>query len=179
MKKLLIGMLILATLLAGAAVGLAGYVRPTDQRDLSYGPITVGDKVADMLKRRQASLVLSEQDLNNLLKMKLASEPVENPNIRLTGADFRLQDGMLYATMNLLWKNRVPFEAAAEYRLRWTGSELYAEPLGAKVKNISIPEAIAQLPSPRVTLQDYLPAPVSVKNVRFEGTELIMELGLR
>lgn len=176
MRRLLVFVLGLFVLLLIGAFALLVYIRPDGERDLAYREFRAADKVADMVKRRQLNVVLTQEEVNGLLKKKLAESPGVTPEIRVTGADFTLQDGILTGDLNLLYLDKIPFGAKVVYTLKWQSPQLIAEFEKAQVKDFSLPRKWLELPPYAIRLNDLLPAFVSVKDVRMEHDSIRVEM---
>ncbi|WP_337104070.1 hypothetical protein [Paenibacillus sp. YIM B09110] len=135
---ILIGILIL--LLACGGWWLVSYVEPDEALTMSYEPISVKDKALDMIKKLKPELVLTEADINNLVKMHMSAsaEPLA-PDTTLDGAAFDLEGDRLVAKLNVTYKDRVPVQLQAEYKLEWQSPNIVLRPRALTVKDIHLP----------------------------------------
>jgi len=189
LKRLAILLIILILLLAGGIWWLLSYIAPQQQLDLNYEPIDVKSKLMDMVKRMRPELVLTEADVNNLIKMALASAdgrasgmpagdagasaPLPEAlagDIRITGASFELQGELLLAHINIMYKERIPAELQATYTLLWDSPTIILEPQSLAMKGISLPASMLDYVEIPLDLpsQDVL----SVRDVRFEDRQI-------
>lgn len=166
-----------ALILAGAAV--IWLIRPAEPLNMDYNDISILEKINDMVNRRQLSLVLNQEDINNLLKKSTSGRTEIAPNIRMTGVGFHLLDDRLTAVLNLNWHGIVPFEAQVKYRLRWQDPVLTLEPEDVRVKRFSVPGSLFTVHPETIRINDLLPALVAVKDMRFQGQSVAVDLKLR
>lgn len=167
-KRLFLTLVVLVVLLAGSACGLAVYIAPDEQLDLDYKPINLKQKALDMATSLKPELVLTVQDINDLIKKHLERDIAEN--VRLDGAKFSLQGDRLIADLNVTYMERVPAQVQAEYRMEWQDPNLALRPEGLSVKRIALP--YASLETIIVPLDLPTGDFVSVKEVRFESEQV-------
>lgn len=179
-KRLFIILIIILLLLGGALWWLLSYIAPDEQLGMSYSPIDVKDKAMDMVKKLKPELVLTESDINDLIKMNLkakyASSSSDHPNIEiakdvsLDGAAFELEENMLIAHLNVTYKERIPAALDAVYSLQWQSPNLVLRPESLSIKGTQLP--LSNLETIVVPLD--LPAQdvVSVKDVQFEKGQI-------
>lgn len=179
LRKLLITFAGLTAVLIVAGAAVLWLIRPTESLNMDYNEISVRAKINDMISRRKLSLVLYEEDINNLLKKSISGRPEIAPNIRTTGAAFHLRDDRLTAVLNLNWRGLVPFEAVVEYRLQWRDPVVTLEPEAVRVKRFSVPGSLFPVPQETIRINDLLPSLVAVKDVRFQGQTAAVDLKLR
>lgn len=170
-KKLAIIILVIALLLAGGVWWLASYVKPGETLTLSYEPINVRDKALAMIQNLKPELVLTEADINNLIKMHLASSaaPIA-PDTRLDGAAFELEGSTLTARLNVTYKDRLPAELLAEYKLEWQAPNIVLRPRSISVKDIHLP--LRMLETQIVPLDLPQQDRVTVQDVQFEQEQI-------
>ncbi|MDT2255940.1 hypothetical protein P7H25_10215 [Paenibacillus larvae] len=65
-------------------------------------------KIIDMVKDLNTELVLSSDEINQLAKKEIAKLPNVRPDVRITGADFKLNGNELEGDINLLYKDTIP-----------------------------------------------------------------------
>lgn len=166
--------LILVVIIAGVA-GLF-YIRPTETLDLNYRKVPIRDRAIDMVKRTSLEMIVTEADVNNLLKAKLAEDPIVREDVEVTGVKFTLLSDLLIADLNVLWKELVPSSLRIVYRLKWdsAASEIVATVEEAHIKAIPLPKSsIAGFVIP---LGDELPKPLKVEKVGWGVGELKVKL---
>lgn len=192
-KRLAVTCIILIVLIAGGIWWLLSYIAPQQQLDLAYEPIDVKSKVMDMVKRLKPELVLTEDDVNNLIKMTLvysegslaADMPIEGAgtaasiarDIQITGVKFELEGERLIAHLNVMYKDRIPAQLQAVYIMSWDAPNIVLRPQSLKVRDISLPAGMLEqieipldLPS-----QDIL----TVREVRFETGKMTISFRLQ
>ncbi|MCC2685178.1 MAG: hypothetical protein K0R75_2077 [Paenibacillaceae bacterium] len=179
MKKLLIFVLLLASLAYIGKAAAFRYIAPTDTHDLSYSEISIAPKIVDMVKNRQFAATLTEADVNSLLKQALARHPQLNDEVTVTGADFHLDGSRLTADLNLLYHGNIPIGATCYFQLSAAGSVLTATYDGATVKAIAIPPAWVTVPPLEIDLNEYMPSLVGIDRIDFAGTGVTLHFALR
>jgi hypothetical protein len=162
-------------LLGGAAWWLLSYIAPDEPLDMAYDSIDVKEKALDMIKRLKPELVLTEADINDLIKMHLESKlasreagesAMELANgIRLEGVAFELEENKLAARMNVTYRDRIPAGLDAVYSLEWQPPNIVLRPESLSVKEIGLPLRLLE----PIMIQLDLPAQdvVAVRDVRF------------
>ncbi|RCW47825.1 hypothetical protein [Paenibacillus prosopidis] len=174
-RRLLTAVVLIILLLGGAAWWLLSYIAPDEPLDMAYESIDVKEKALDMAKRLKPEFVLTEADINNMIKMhlerKLASREagassMELANgIHLDGAAFELEEDKLAARLNVTYRDRVPAELDAVYSLEWQPPNIALRPNSLSVKEIGLPVSLLE---PIIIPLD-LPADdvVTVRDVQF------------
>lgn len=179
MKRLLFALLTLALLLAIIAFGIIRYVKPTESLDLQYKELSIGAKVTDMIVKRQFAVDLTEDDIANIVKKQLAQQPQLSPDIVLTGARIELAGNRVNLVANVRYKGRIPAEVNAVYDLQWQDPNLRIVFRDARIKSISLPQSQFDPAPIDIGLNDLLPKAVAVKDVKFSGESVRIELKLR
>jgi hypothetical protein len=173
-KKLFGFLFVLLLLAAAAGVGAIYYVRPDPALNLQYEPVAIKEKALEMVKRMSFDMILSEEDVNNVLKKSLAQNPVRNRDVEVRGANFTVAGDRLTADLSLLWKNRIPAGVQVIYRLSWQQPDLVATVEQVKVKSVNLPSSLADdlvLPIGRE-----LPKPLKIKEVQLGEKEVTIVL---
>ncbi|WP_053372941.1 hypothetical protein [Paenibacillus sp. FJAT-27812] len=180
LKRFLTVIIIIVLLLGGAIWWLLSYIAPDEKLDMSYAPIDVKEKALGMVRKLKPELVLSEEDINHLIKMnmksKYAAEGAEGPflalekDIRLDGATFELEENKLIARMNVTYKNRIPAELDAVYSLDWQSPNITLRPQSLSIKEIALPIRMMET----IIIPLDLPAQdiVTVRDVQFENGQI-------
>jgi hypothetical protein len=175
-KRLMTVIIVFAVFIGGAGWWLISYIKPEEKLDMSYTPIDVKEKALAIVKKLKPELVLTESDINHLIKMHMIKEYASSDNgvsylelekdIRLDGAHFELEEDRLIARMNVTYKNRIPAELDAVYSLEWQAPDIVMRPQSLSIKGISLP--IGALETNIIPLD--LPSRdiVTVEDVRFE-----------
>ncbi|OMF32653.1 hypothetical protein BK133_14220 [Paenibacillus sp. FSL H8-0548] len=186
-KRLLTVIIVIALLLGGASWWLISYIKPEEQLDMSYTPIDVKEKALDMVKKLKPELVLTEADINHLIKMNMKKEYASSENgvsfleltkdLRLDGAHFDLEEDRLIARMNVTYMDRIPAELDAVYSLEWQAPNIVLRPQSLSLKNISLPTGVLET----IIIPLDLPSQdiVTVQAVRFEQDLLKIDFKLQ
>jgi hypothetical protein len=170
---------ILLILLAGAGWWLTSYIAPDEQLDLTYTPISIKDKAWDIIKNMKTELILTESDVNFLIKSGLQSQLPRaeetgalqlDENVRLDGAAFKLEQDELTARMNVTWQNTIAAELNATYRLEWQQDRIALRPQSLSLKGLPLPLRLLEpiLIPLELPEQNY----VSISNVAFEPGQI-------
>ncbi|MFD0589531.1 hypothetical protein ACFQZE_16200 [Paenibacillus sp. GCM10027627] len=165
LKRLCITLLVLLVLAGGGAWWLLSYIKPDKPLDLQYRPIDVGHKAMEMIHSFKPELVLTEPEVNDLIKKHLKRDIAKN--VLLDGAEFQLEGDRLLADLNITYRDRIPAEVKVEYRMEWQEPNLVLKPESLHLKGIGLPTSMID------TLSIPLELPtgelVSVENVNFEN----------
>lgn len=176
-KRLVIALILLVVLLIGGGWWFLSYIAPQETLDLSYEHIDVKEKAISMVKRMKPELILTEADINNLIKMQLqdgAANAKLPPGVALDGARFELNGDLLLAHLNVTYKERIPAAVLVTYRMTWENPNVIITPLSMDMKGIALPQDTLEpfIISLDLTVQDL----VSVGDVRFEEDRMIIKL---
>lgn len=171
-------MFMLAIVVVGGllAAGAAYYVKPQETLDMQYRELNTTAQVTEMIRNRRFTLVLSELELNDLMKRSLSGNVSLPSQVKLDGARFRLQGDRLYADLNVRLWSAVPVGVTAEYQLVWRRPELVFEYGGARIRDVELPPSMLLLPEIVVNLDSMLPPAVTAAKVTFEPKQLVIGL---
>lgn len=187
LKRLLAALIVTVLLLGGAVWWLLSYIAPDEQLDMRYAPIDVNAKALDMVKKLKPELVLSEADINDLIKNHLNSKYASRgaggsslelaKDLRLDGAVFELEEDKLVARMNVTYMDRIPAELDAVYSLEWQPPNIALRPQSLSVKEIGLPLGMLET----IIIPLDLPAQdvLSVRDVLFEKDQLRIRFKLQ
>jgi len=187
LKRLLISVIVILLLLGGALWWFLSYIAPDEPLDMSYAPIDVKEKALDMVKKLKLELVLSESDINHLIKMNMKDEnAISRPesadqgiakDIHLDGANFDLEENKLIAQMNITYKNKIPARLDAVYSLDWESPNIILKPQSLSVKAIQLPLSTLET----IVIPLDLPAQdvVTVRDVQFEKDQMRIQFKLQ
>lgn len=167
-------LLIFVCVLLGAAVW---YVRPAEPLDLHYEPISVAQKIAEMVKARKPELHISESELNDILKKELAARSRPRPHVEINGARFEQRANRVTAYLNLKTAG-IPVGAAVDFELEWRAPDLIVRPTGTHMKALNVPASWLPLAPIVIPLDEALPPPIAIKQIRFKETGIVVSFGL-
>ncbi|MEK3883427.1 hypothetical protein [Paenibacillus sp. PL2-23] len=167
-KRLFLSFIVLIVVLAVALWGLLAYIAPDEQLDLNYDSVDIRGKALEMAKSLKLELVLTEQDINNLIKKRLERDIADH--VVLDGARFELQGDRLIAHLNVTYMELVSAQMKVEYRLEWQEPSLALRPQGLFVKGFELPDH--SLETIIVPLDLPTGEIVSVKEVQFEDGQV-------
>jgi hypothetical protein len=167
-KRLFITLGVLIVLVGGAVWWLLSYIAPDKQLDLNYSSIDLKEKAMDMARRLEPELILTESDVNNLIKKHLHPDVADG--VRLDGAQFHLSGDRLIADLNVTYRERISAQLQAEYRMEWQEPNLTLRPQSLSVKGIELP--IDLLDTIIVPLDLQSGELVFVQDVRFESKQV-------
>lgn len=167
----LVVVLIVALLLAG----LLAYAAPSKELTMDYTPIKLEDKLLEMMSNLNTELVLTEADVNALIKSHMNKQI--NEQITIQGADFKLQDNRLYAELNVLLNNRFAAEMHASYAISWNDPQLTLQPIELKLKDIKLPTSwLEEISFPLYDKEETL---IGIDRLNTRGNELVIKLRLQ
>ncbi|MGG1633971.1 hypothetical protein [Paenibacillus sp. NRS-1760] len=187
LKRLLMSFIVILLLLGGALWWFLLYIAPDEPLDMSYAPIDVKEKALDMVKKMKLELVLTESDINHLIKMNMKDElAISRPEsthqeiakaIHLDGANFDLEENRLIAQMNITYKNKIPARLDAVYSLDWESPNIILKPQSLSVKAIQLPLSMLET----IVIPLDLPAQdvVTVRDVQFENNQIKIRFKLQ
>ncbi|WP_168118699.1 hypothetical protein [Paenibacillus sp. HB172176] len=175
LRRLIVTLLVLIVVAGGACWWFISYISPDEKLDMSYQSIDMGEKIMDMIGRRKLELVLTEADVNNLIKMNMKRELADN--IVLDGAKFELEQDALHAVLNVNYHNLVPAQIDVDYRLEWKQPNIVLYPQAIAVKGIDLPLSMLEV----VEAPIQLPAGnrVKIENVAFGPQEIRVKFKLQ
>lgn len=176
MRKLILFLFVLLVIVGGSGVYGLYYIRPDPTLTLDYEPLSLKDKALDMAKRLSPELVLTEEDVNNLLKQALAEHPKQSPDVEVLGARFTLEGNRLQADLRLLWKGRVTAGMQVDYLLGWSEPNLTADVESVKLKGIKLSSGLTQ--DLAVPIGEELPPLIRIRNIEFGEREIRIRLDL-
>ena len=172
MRRLLLFLLFLGLLAAGAYYGAVRYVAPKEELTLDYKPFDLAGKVLQMVEERRLTLVISDEELNSLLVSRLAAEPAPHPDVRITGARFTREAELLHADVNLVIRERWKAGVRFDYRLEWDKPYLQARFEQATIRGNSLPQGLLSIPDVSVQIEELLPPLVGIKVIDLSGKDI-------
>ncbi|MCM3630393.1 hypothetical protein M3194_23965 [Paenibacillus glycanilyticus] len=181
MFRLLKWSIIIVLLLAAVAVGgglwLKSYVAPSEKLNLAYDPVSIKDKAAQMIQTLKPEIVLSEADVNNLIKSQLQSGGSGSlpPDTTLDGARFELGGDKLIAHLNMTYRNILPLGMLATYKMTWQAPNLILEPLSLTVKDYDLGRKRLD----RIVVPIELPSLIAIRDIQFQDKQIRIRLQLR
>lgn len=163
-KRFFVTLIVLIVIAGGAAWWLLSYIAPDKQLDLQYTSIDLREKALDMARRLEPELILTEADVNNLIKKDIDTDIAEN--VQLDGAAFHLDEDGLIADLNVTYRDSIRAGLQAVYRLEWQEPNLVLHPQSLSVKDVKLPLELLET----ITVPLDLPSGdvVAVDDVRFE-----------
>lgn len=152
------------------------HVKPTEALNLDYKEITISSKIADIVKNRKLEVQLTEQDLNDVVKKRLAAHQDLPNDFRIEGAKLTLQGTNLIADVNVRWREKIPIGAQMMFTLAWNPPNLVVQHQNTSIKGMQVPNEWFQLAPIELPIEDHLPKLIGVKNVMFEEKAIIVQL---
>jgi hypothetical protein len=174
LRKIFFGLVLIVILAVIAVLGGLFYIKPNQTLDLTYNQVPIKERALDMVRRMSLELIVTESDVNNLLKAELAKNPMVKNNVEVTGAKFTVNGDLLIADLNVLWKNLVPSSLRIVYRLQWENPNVIATIEEAKVKAISLPKS--SISGFVIPLGDELPKPLKIEKIDWGVGEIKVKL---
>lgn len=174
LRKLFIGLFLFIIVVIVATVAGLYYIKPSEPLDLTYGKVPIRERAIDMVKRMSLNMIVTESDVNSLLKSELAKDPFVQREVEVKGAKFTLIGDLLIADLNVLWKDLVPSGMRIVYRLSWESPNVVATVEEARIKSISLPTSLVS--GFVIPLGDELPKPLKVESIDWGIGELTVKL---
>ncbi|MFD0672499.1 hypothetical protein [Cohnella sp. GCM10027633] len=174
MRKFIIGLFVFIIVAVIAAVAGLYYIKPSQALDLTYGKVPIRERALDMAKRMSLDMIVTESDVNDILKGELAEDPHVQPDVEVKGAKFALIGELLIADLNVLWKDLVPSSLRIVYRLKWEAPNIVATVEEAKIKSISLPKS--SVSGFVIPLGDELPKPLKIEKIDWGVGEIKVKL---
>ncbi|WP_106766984.1 hypothetical protein [Paenibacillus faecalis] len=174
-SRFLLAFFIFIMIAAGAGIW---YIAPTKTMDLTYRSIDIKDKLISMIENRQLEMTLSEEEVVQMSKKNLVQYlNTHELGVDITGADFHMNGAVMTADMNGKW-GVLPFGVTLEFHMTSSGSRIILEHQQTKVRSLDIPLSIFKLDPIEISLKDYTPDMVTVKDVEFlqEGMKLTFKI---
>ncbi|WP_435168749.1 hypothetical protein [Paenibacillus glycanilyticus] len=176
LKWLIVIVVLLAAIAAGGGLWLKSYVAPDEKLDLSYDPVSIKDKAVEMVANLKPEIVLSESDVNNLIKSQLQSSPTSlPPDMTLDGARFEVNGDRLIAHLNMTYRDFLPVGMLATYKMSWQAPNLTFEPLSLTVKNYDLGKDRLD----RIVVPIELPSLIAIGNMEFQQDQIVIKLRLQ
>ena len=139
MRKVLFNFIWFALVCCLIVVLLSIYIKPTSKLTLEYEPVNVEQKIKEMVMQLKNETVLTENDIEAIIKQHL--DPQLTQNIKIEGAQFYLQNDQLHATMHVKWHDQVDVELKALYAFNWVEPTIMLTPISLHVKDIPLPNS--------------------------------------
>lgn len=174
LRKFILSLLVFVIVVVITALGALYYIKPNQTLDLNYHQVPIRERALDMVKRMSLEMVVTEEDVNDLLKADLADDPFVQANIEVTGAKFTVLGELLVADLNVLWKDLVPSSLRIVYRLHWNNPNVVATVEEAKIKDISLPKS--SISGFTIPLGNELPKPLKIEKMTFGVGEIKVKL---
>ncbi|GLX67424.1 hypothetical protein [Paenibacillus glycanilyticus] len=176
LKWSIIVLVLLVAAAAGGGLWLKSYVAPSEKLDLAYDPVSIEDKALQMVANLKPEIVLSEADVNNLIKSQLqgghsASLP---PDMKLDGARFELSGDRLIAHLNMTYRDFLPVGMLATYKMSWKAPNLIIEPVSLTVKDYDLGKERLD----RMVVPIQLPSMISIRDMQFQSNQIVIGLKL-
>lgn len=179
-KRLVVAIALLLALLLAGGWWFISYIAPQQKLDLTYEPINISAKALDMVKRLKPELIITEEDVDNLVKMQLqdgAANQTLPPNVKLDGAQIELNGDQLLAHLNVTYLNTIPAELLVTYQLSWQAPNIVVEPVSVNLKGIAL--STDNLERITIPLEMSIQNLVTVSDVRFEGDHIVVKLQMQ
>lgn len=115
------------------------YIKPTAELNLDYEQVNVEQKIKEMVMQLKNETILTEQDIEALIKSQL--DPQLDNDLIIEGAKFYLQNNELHATLYVKWKGKVDAELQALYAFSWDEPTISLTPISLHMKEIPLPNS--------------------------------------
>lgn|GEM_PF-1556045 len=173
-KKILVTFICFIVIIVGAVFALKQYISPSHQLTMDYTAINIEEKVMNMVTNLKSEVVLTEQDIDSLIKQNMNQQL--NSFTYINGAKFYVENDILYAILNVTLYNKVDAEIHATYNVDWNGSNLNLSPRSLSSKDISLPTSWLETIS--IPIYDEAEALVTISSLTNVGREIVIKLKL-
>ncbi|GAB6927238.1 hypothetical protein JCM10914A_12210 [Paenibacillus sp. JCM 10914] len=170
-RRFFLGVLVLLLVILGAAVW---FVSPAQSLDMQYRSIDFKDKLLTMLEKREPRMTLSTEELGQLSKKNMVEYLHSHDlGVEVTGAEFIMNGTRMTANINGQW-GLIPFGASLGFQMSVEGSQLQLAHQSTTIRGFPIEASLFQLEPIVISLKDYLPDLVTIRDVKFlsDGLEL-------
>ncbi|MUT65985.1 hypothetical protein [Paenibacillus sp. NEAU-GSW1] len=177
LKRFILLIAAAAIVLIAGGLWLKSYVAPRESLDLRYEPVDIQAKALSMVKRLSPELVLTEADVNNLMKMNLSEIAEGLPaGVTLDGARFELEGDRLLAHLNITYRDRLPVGLLGTYKLSWQPPNVVLEPVSLTVRGHGLSTGLLER---KIVPLEFSQNIISVGDVRFEADTVVVKMKLR
>lgn len=174
-KRWIVVPLVIVGILFLLVFGLLTYIAPSKELTMDYKPVQLEEKLLTMVQNLNTELVLTEADVNALIKMNMDTKP--HQRLLIEGAHFSLLDNKLHAELNVLVNDAVRAQLHASYGISWNEPELKLKPIELKLKNIKLPTSwLEEISFPLYESEDSL---IGIDSLSTRGNELVIKLKLK
>jgi len=173
-KKFLLSVILLVVIVVGAIFAFKQYIRPSENLTMDYSSINIEEKLKHIVSSLKSEVRLTEQDIDALIKQNMDQQL--NSYTYINGAQFYIENDVLYATLNVTLYDKLDAEIRATYHLNWNGSQLELSPQSLSVKDISLP--ISWLEKITIPIYDPSDSLITISSLINEGREIIIKLKL-
>lgn len=173
--RILLVFIMLIIVVVGAGIW---YVTPTKNLDLKYHSIDIKGKMMSMLETRQPQMILNKDEVAQMSKKNLVKYlSTHDVGVEITGANFQMNGEIMTADINGKF-GVLPFGATLQFHMTSSGSQLILEHQSTKIRNLDVPVSIFKLEPIEISLKDYMPDIVTVKDVDFleDGMKLTFKI---
>lgn len=171
MKKLFKFALLFIIIITIMFLGFIQYSKPTQNLTMNYAPIDIQEKIKHMVTSLKTELVLTESDLDALIKQNL--NPILNNYMYISGATFQVEDSILYAKLIITTGNKILTEVQVTYDVSWSEPNFILNPRSLHIKDLPLPTSL--LESIIIPIYDTSNSLVKISSVKNEGNNLIVK----
>lgn len=166
-------------LLLGVAAGLLlWYIAPDEQLDLTYEEVDIELKISEVLQKRRLEVQLDWNEVNQLAKRELVHvvEAGKLP-IEIEGADLSFDQREMKAKINGQWKG-ISFEGTTTFIPAIEGKKIRLTHDSTAIKDIPIPQAWVQLAPLVIAVDEYVPSPAQVDDIKLQAEGVVISLSI-
>ena len=180
MRRLIRWILILALLVIVVATVLYFYIKPAEEYDLKAEPLDLYNQISEMVRKQRLEVALDEQELNQVIKLKLAEQAQVNEDVVITGAHFTMKEQQLHADIQFTYKDRFKLSVQITYLIQWDEPYLILVTDEIRVKDFVLRKAWLPMPNRIwVDMRQYMPRFVGVRDIVIEDAELKIYLNVK
>lgn len=163
---------------AGAA--LVWYAQPDPALDWEITRMPRWEEKAwRMIEDLSLSTVITEEELNAMVKQALYERRQLNDALLITGADAALNGNVLIVRTDLEAGGMLRFQLAHRFQLEWDKPNLRAVHVSTSLKDVKLPSSWVNLGIISVPLSLDSRIPAAVENVTFEENSIRIQFTLQ
>lgn len=180
MVRLLRGAAVLLLCMGTACAALLWYARPDPALDWDIGELpNWKEKAVRMIEDLSLSAVITEEELNAMLKQELYKRRELNDVLWMTGADASLNGNVLTVRTDLEAWEMLRFQLTHRFQLEWDAPNLRAVHVSTSLKEVELPPSWVNLGIVTVPLSLDSRIPAAVENVIFEEKSIRIQFSIQ
>lgn len=171
-KKLTFNIMLFILFILLSLVVIYLYIQPQQELDLKAEPIDVSEKMKQMVVNLKTEVVLTEDEIDSIIKMRL--DPNINEHVEVEGAQFYIENDMLHAVFNVMYRNKIRAELNVQYNFILDEAAIIRlQPVSIKLKDVPLP--LSLLKPMTIQLYNTEQSIVKITEVENKGRQLVIK----